>query len=75
MEGTPLPIVESQSQVEIGSFVVAVGNALAEFQNTVTFGVVSGLDRQIEAANGGGGNTESLAGLIQTDTAINPGNS
>lgn len=72
---TPLQFVDSQNQVEIGSFVVAVGNALAEFQNTVTFGVVSGLGRQIEAADAGAGSTESLSGLIQTDTAINPGNS
>lgn len=71
---TALSFVDSQSQVEIGSFVIAVGNALAEFQNTVTFGVVSGLGRQIEAAGGAEG-IESLSGLIQTDTAINPGNS
>lgn len=61
--------------MEIGSFVVAVGNALAEFQNTVTFGVVSGLGRQIEASDGSSGGVEALSGLIQTDTAINPGNS
>ncbi len=67
--------MDSQSQVEIGSFVVAVGNALAEFQNTVTFGVVSGLGRQIEASSGNSGDVEALSGLIQTDTAINPGNS
>lgn len=71
----PLQFVASQSQISIGSFVVAVGNALAEFQNTVTFGVVSGLGRQIEASDGGTGGVEALSGLIQTDTAINPGNS
>lgn len=75
VDAVPLQFVDSQSQVQIGSFVVAVGNALAEFQNTVTFGVVSGLGRQIEAADGSSGGTESLSGLIQTDTAINPGNS
>ncbi len=74
-EAKPLQFVENQSQIEVGSFVVAVGNALAEFQNTVTFGVVSGLGRQIQAADQGSGQSEALSGLIQTDTAINPGNS
>jgi len=59
---------------EIGSFVVAIWNALAEFQNTLTFGVVSGLGRTIEAQSSGA-STELLSGLIQTDAAINSGNS
>lgn len=73
---TPLQFVASQSQISVGSFNFQdIGNALAEFQNTVTFGVVSGLGRQIEASDGGTGGVEALSGLIQTDTAINPGNS
>ena len=71
----PVSFVESQEDVEVGSFVVAIGNALSEFQNTLTFGVVSGLGRSIEAGNRSNGDTEALSGLIQTDTAINPGNS
>jgi serine protease Do len=73
-EAIPLSFIESQSGLRIGSFVVAIGNALAEFQNTVTFGVVSGLGRQIQAENPSG-ESEALSGLIQTDAAINPGNS
>jgi serine protease Do len=71
----PVRFVEKIADLEVGSFVVAIGNALAEFQNTLTFGVVSGLGRSIEAGNRASGNSEELSGLIQTDTAINPGNS
>jgi serine protease Do len=74
-EAVPLSFITTQNELQIGSFVVAVGNALAEFQNTVTLGVISGLGRQIAAADATSRTTESLTGLIQTDTAINPGNS
>jgi serine protease Do len=74
-EAVPLSFITTQNELQIGSFVVAVGNALAEFQNTVTLGVISGLGRQIAAADAASRTTESLTGLIQTDTAINPGNS
>ena len=75
IEATGLPTVElgDSDSLEIGQFVVAIGNALAEFQNTVTLGVVSAKDRQIVA--GGPDGNEALEGLIQTDAAINPGNS
>jgi len=58
----------------IGQTVVAIGNALAEFSNTVTTGVVSGISRSIVASDGIG-SSEKLEGVIQTDAAINPGNS
>lgn len=61
------------SNVKIGQTVIAIGNALGEFRNTVSKGIVSGLSRDITA--GGGGNTEELEQLIQTDAAINQGNS
>ncbi|EKE29297.1 MAG: protease Do [uncultured bacterium (gcode 4)] len=67
--------VEDSSNVEVGNFVVAIWNALAEFQNTVTFWVISGLWRSIEAWDGAWIWTEQLTGLLQTDAAINPGNS
>ena len=60
--------------IEIGQTAIAIGNALAEFRNTVSLGVVSGLSRSITAEDGHGG-SERLEGLIQTDAAINPGNS
>ena len=57
--------------VQIGQTVIAMGTALGEFPNTVTVGVVSGLDRSIKV--GVGRSTASLAGVVQTDAALNPG--
>lgn len=59
--------------LEVGQSVIAIGNALGQFQNTATTGIISGLGRPIVA--GGEGSSESLQDLIQTDAAINPGNS
>lgn len=72
---TGLPVVElgSATELRVGQHVIAIGNALGEFSNSVTLGVVSAIDRQITAS--GGGVAENLSGLIQTDAAINPGNS
>jgi len=62
------------SSLKLGQTVVAIGNALAEFQNSVSVGVVSGLARTI-VANDDFGKSEQLNQVIQTDAAINPGNS
>ncbi|HEY0964196.1 MAG TPA: trypsin-like peptidase domain-containing protein [Candidatus Paceibacterota bacterium] len=62
------------SSLELGQTVVAIGNALAEFQNSVSVGVVSGLSRSIVASDYQG-KSEQLDQVIQTDAAINPGNS
>jgi len=59
--------------VKIGQTVIAIGNALGEFRNTVSAGIISGLMRTLTA--GGGGFSEELDEVIQTDAAINPGNS
>ncbi len=61
------------SKVEVGDRVVAIGNALGQFQNTVTSGIISGFGRDIQASNGT--DLESLQNLFQTDAAINGGNS
>ncbi len=61
------------SNLQIGQTVIAIGNALGEFRNTVSVGVISGLGRTIRAA--GGGMVETLEDVIQTDAAINRGNS
>jgi len=63
------------SELELGQTVVAVGNALGEFQNTVSSGIISGLSRFIFAQDVSSGHEQKLRGLIQTDAAINPGNS
>jgi len=72
-----LPTVEfgDSDNLDIGQRVIAIGNALGEFQNTVTVGVLSGKERALTAAESSGNNAESLEGLLQTDAAINEGNS
>lgn len=63
------------SKLKVGQTVIAIGNALGKFTNTVTTGVVSGLGRRVVAGDPYSGSSESLDNLIQTDAAINPGNS
>jgi 2-alkenal reductase len=58
------------SALQPGDTVVAIGSPLGDFTNTVTAGVVSATDRSIEAEPG-----YRIEGLIQTDAAINHGNS
>jgi len=69
------PIVKlgDSDKIQMGQTVIAIGNALGEFRNTVSVGVVSGLSRTITAS--GGGMSETIEDVIQTDTAINKGNS
>lgn len=67
-------LLGDSSRVKLAQTVIAIGNALGEFRNTVSKGIVSGLSRSI-AAGGSQGGIEQLSGLIQTDAAINPGNS
>jgi len=73
---TNLPYLSfgDSDKIEVGQTVVAIGNALGQFENTVSSGVISGLSRSITAGNGSG-QTEKLDKVIQTDAAINPGNS
>ncbi len=63
------------SKLEVGQFVIAMGTALGEFKNTVTTGVISGLGRGITAGSQFQGYVEKLDDVIQTDAAINSGNS
>jgi len=71
----PFPVVDlgNSDALRIGQTVIAIGNVLAEFKNSVSVGVVSGLGRTITAS--GGGMVQVLEDVIQTDAAINPGNS
>ncbi len=62
------------TQVEVGEKVIAIGNALGQFQNTVTSGIISGYGRSVEAGNESG-SSETLQNLFQTDASINEGNS
>lgn len=60
--------------LRLGETVVAIGNALGEFRNSVSVGVISGVARSITASDNFG-RSEKLEQVIQTDAAINPGNS
>ncbi|MBI3458705.1 trypsin-like peptidase domain-containing protein [Candidatus Azambacteria bacterium] len=66
-------VLGDSEKLEVGQTIIAIGNALGEFENSVSVGVISGLKRNISAS--GGGVTESLENIIQTDAAINQGNS
>lgn len=70
----PLELGNS-TKLKVGQTVIVIGNALGRFTNTVTTGVVSGLGRQVVAGDPFEGSVESLDDLIQTDAAINLGNS
>jgi serine protease Do len=72
-----LPIVEfgDSDNLKVGQTAIAIGNALGQFQNTLTVGVVSGIGRQIEAGGALGVASKVYESVIQTDAALNPGNS
>jgi serine protease Do len=77
IEGQNFPILGlgSSDSLKIGQTVIAIGNSLGEFSNTVSRGIISGLKRNITAAGSNFGQPEKLNDIIQTDAAINPGNS
>jgi len=76
VDNLDLPAVKlgDSNQLKIGQTVVAIGNALGEYRNTVTKGVVSGISRKVVAGDAYG-SSEILEDVIQTDAAINFGNS
>ena len=61
--------------ITAGQQVVAIGNALGQYQNSVTSGIISGTGRSLTATDGSGTMSERLSDMIQTDAAINSGNS
>jgi serine protease Do len=66
--------IGDSSKAQVGERVIAIGNALGQFQNTVTSGIISGFGRSVQAGSEDGG-SENLQDLFQTDAAINEGNS
>ena len=68
-------VIGDSSKMEVGEKVVAIGNALGQYQTSVTSGIISGLGRPLVAGDEASGQTEQLRNLLQTDAAINPGNS
>jgi S1-C subfamily serine protease len=76
IDAKDLPTVElgDSDKIELGQTVIAIGNSLGEYKNTVTKGVISGIGRRVVAGDNRGG-SEVIEEAIQTDAAINPGNS
>src|SRR3990172_4398475 len=77
IDGKDLPTVMlgDSDDIQVGQTVLAIGNSLNEYRQTVSKGIVSGLDRTIVATDESGQDEEQLDGIIQTDAAINPANS
>lgn len=72
--GLPTVTLGDSDGVALGESAIAIGNALGQFSNTVSVGVISGLSRTVTASGPNGGD-ETIEGVMQTDAAINPGNS
>ena len=74
-DGESFPMVQlgDSSKLQIGQTVITIGNALGELRNTISVGVISGLGRTVTAS--GGGIVETIEDVVQTDAAINRGNS
>lgn len=79
VDGTSIDTIAKlgdSSEIAIGETVLAIGNPLGlEFANTVTKGIISGLNRSIEVDTNRDGQADWITEVIQTDAAINPGNS
>lgn len=77
IKGRNFPYLElaDSNKIQLGEEVVAVGNPLGEFHDTLSSGIVSGMSRFIQARDHITMHSQRLRGLIQTDAAINPGNS
>lgn len=71
--GFPTVTLGDSDKIQIGQTVIAIGNTLSEFRNTVTKGVISGINRRVTA--GSAAAADVIEQAIQTDAAINPGNS
>jgi S1-C subfamily serine protease len=71
---TPVTLGDS-STIQVGQLAIAIGSPLGTFTDSVTSGIVSGVNRSITVGDSTSNFTEDLSGLIQTDAAINPGNS
>jgi serine protease Do len=69
-----VPLGDS-SNLQLGQTVAAIGNALGEYSNSVSVGIISGLNRSVQAYDDSTGSIENLKGVVQTDAAINLGNS
>lgn len=75
VSGLPTISLGDSKSIAVGQPVLAIGNALGAYQNSVTQGIISGTGRSVKASDSSGNNAETLTDMLQTDAAINPGNS
>jgi serine protease Do len=73
--GLPAATIGDSGSLQVGQTAIAIGSPLGTYTETVTRGIVSGLDREITVTDQSTRRQSTLKGLIQTDAAINPGNS
>jgi S1-C subfamily serine protease len=73
--GLPTIPVGSSRKLQVGQLVVAIGSPLGQFTETVTSGILSATGRTIEVGSDFSRQTKTMTGLLQTDAAINEGNS
>lgn len=73
--GLPTVPLGDSAQAQVGDGVVAIGNALGQYSDTVDQGIISGLNRSVVATDESDFMGEQLSGLLQTDALINPGDS
>jgi serine protease Do len=71
----PAATIGDSGTIQVGQTAIAIGSPLGTYTETVTRGIVSGVDREITVTNEATRRQTTLSGLIQTDAAINPGNS
>ena len=71
----PAATLGDSKTISVGQQVIAIGNALGQYQNSVTSGIISGTGRSLTASDSTGSMSEQLTDMIQTDAAINSGNS
>jgi serine protease Do len=77
VDATDLPTVDigSSSGLQVGQLVVAIGSPLGAFTDSVTSGILSALGRTITVRDAFSRQARTISGLLQTDAAINEGNS
>jgi len=78
IDATSLPCVKlgDSDNLMVGQTVIAIGTPLGEYAGSVTTGVISGLNRSVSTSSGWFGvTTKTYEQVIQTDAAVNPGNS
>lgn len=75
VDNLPTVTLGDSKTINAGQQVIAIGNALGQYQNTITSGIISGTGRSITAVSSDYSSSENLTDMIQTDAAINSGNS